>query len=110
MKAQYEKARADLDKGYLGGVKAFEQTKGAKTEDLLGYTAIKDKFAALKTDLTTSFNTEKNRISGELDAIKKENTDKLAGNQPKLDYFDMLGDKIKKEVYDSGVKEYKDQI
>lgn len=45
--------------GYLGGVKAFEQTNNAKTEDLLGYTAIQNKFAALRTDLTTNFNAEK---------------------------------------------------
>jgi hypothetical protein len=59
VKVQYEKARADLDKGYLGGVKAFEQTNNAKTEDLLGYTAIQNKFTALKSDLNTNFNAEK---------------------------------------------------
>lgn len=100
VKAQYEKARSDLDKGYLGGVKAFEQTKHGKTEDLLGYTAIQNKFATLRSDLTTNFNAEKERVSGELDAIKKQTNAKVAGDQPKLEYLDTLSDKIKKEVLD----------
>jgi hypothetical protein len=110
VKAQFEKAKADLDKGYLGGVKALEQTQHSKAEDLLGYTAIQKKFTDLRTDVTNNFNAEKERVTSELSAIKKENTEKFDKEQPKLNYFETLGDKIKKEVYESGVKEYKDKI
>jgi hypothetical protein len=55
VKAQVDKAKAEIDKYYLGGVKGLEQTKGAKTEDLLGYTSIQKQFETLKSDVTTQF-------------------------------------------------------
>jgi hypothetical protein len=49
-------------------------------------------------------------VQKELDSIKKAQTDKISTTQPKLDFFDTLGDKLKAEVYEAGVKDYKDQI
>ena len=110
VKAQFEKAKLGLDKGYLGGVRGLEQTQHAKAEDLLGFSAIQKKFTDLKSDITNNFNAEKERVTSELATIKKENTEKIDKDQPKLNHFDILSDKIKKEVYEEGVKDYKGKI
>lgn len=70
VKDHFEQVKAQVDKNYLGGVKALEQTKGAKIEDLLGYSDIKKKYSDLKDNVTKKFTEEEEKAKKELNDIK----------------------------------------
>lgn len=96
VKNHFEQAKEKVDKYYLGGVKGLEQTNNAKAEDILGFTAIQQQFKGLKDDVTLKFNQEKDNAQAQLLALEKQQTAKIATDQPQVPIFDQLSDKIKK--------------
>jgi hypothetical protein len=73
----------------------LEQTQNAKVEDILGFTEIQKKFQNVKDDLNFKFKQEKEKAETDLAAIKKQTTDKISKDEPKVPLFDQLTDKLK---------------
>jgi len=105
LKDHFNSVKEQVDKNYLGGVKALEQMKGGKKiEDLLGFNDIIKKFEDIKTSATAKLTEEETKAKKELEDLKKTEVNKIDNNKPKLDYFEHLSEGVKNSVYNDGVK------
>lgn len=84
MKGQFEDAKSQVEKHYLGGVAALEQTKQAKVEDLLGYSKIQNQFEDMKGQVSKKYSDELAKAQKSLSDVKNQEIGKINQQAPKI--------------------------
>ncbi len=84
VKGQFEDAKSQVDKHYLGGVAALEQTKHAKVEDLLGYSKIQNQFEDMKGQVSKKFGDQLSKAQKSLTDVKNQEIGKINQQAPKI--------------------------
>lgn len=110
LKNHFLQLTQDIDHSYPGGIGFLENSKQAKLDDLLGFTAVNKQFSDIKEHLNGQFTKEKQKVDQEVKELKEGEIKAVKEKTPNLQLFNQMTESAKQNIYSSGLSEYKSQI